>query len=703
LVRQLLLLLMIDAELEQTQHAHSLFTLLYDTVSSNDTDAIVATESLFFRTIHQLEQDSLSDVPPTDPCPESTLRIVRPLIDRLGTMLRALNPSLESSSLFANFLSSRQLVGARERALFCPQRQPLVRLALWFSRSFCTAQLTDQMDEDLHSMLVNFLRVGKQHVALRTQFFHWLGACIEANRDLGQETRLAGTLSGSGSSAPVFPSDVPLLTQLFFLAHAAIRVGWTPLIARHFETAQQLHQLEAQWQAHEASGLTSNADSQAQFLRPLIRERTSRYLEQSTSLSNASRLRNLLAFSVTTSQLLVHLARTAFGLDPTGSVEHGGLSDLPEYLVDNIVELITEVEQIPLESLLEFSILFMLHTRALANPHLRARLAEVLESLIPLRDDEAWNSSQRPSGLLDVHNLSFLRRQRMFVPDSGSTSSEVLEHAVAALLTAFVSIELSPGTGAVGSAGSAAEVLIASASRGSSQLNEAHQSDAPNTPPADEIMNTPASDPHTATVGFEEKFQYRRPMYACLRFWHGNAFYDRQFHDLESEALEHIDDVTPPLFLQFLSLLVNDAIFLLDEAISLLAQLKNKERERDAAGGRLATQQEESLFAHTGRLARHHIMLGLDTIAALRRVVSICPRLITHPILVDRIACMLNYFLARLVGPKQRDLTVRDKAAYGFRPDLLVIEICQIYNSLALQSDVGELCNFASCLTELHD
>lgn len=59
--------------------------------------------------------------------------------------------------------------------------------------------------------------------------------------------------------------------------------------------------------------------------------------------------------------------------------------------------------------------------------------------------------------------------------------------------------------------------------------------------------------------------------------------------ELESEALQHIDDVSPPLFLQFLSLLVNDAIFLLDEAISLLAQLKNKERERDSAGGRYVT------------------------------------------------------------------------------------------------------------------
>lgn len=79
----------------------------------------------------------------------------------------------------------------------------------------------------------------------------------------------------------------------------------------------------------------------AQFLRRLIRERTSRYLEQSTSLSNVTRLRDLLAFAVTTSQLLVQLARAAFGLVPAESTEHGTLVDLPEYLVDNVVELVS--------------------------------------------------------------------------------------------------------------------------------------------------------------------------------------------------------------------------------------------------------------------------------------------------------------------------------------------------------------------------
>ncbi|CAH8596344.1 unnamed protein product [Dicrocoelium dendriticum] len=767
IVHQLLLFLVIDSELDGTEHGDMLYKMLYDAISEDDADYVSSMELLFTKVMTQFEQDALSGVDPSCACPAHKLKAIRPLITGLAEGLRSLHLALDPST-FPNPVHPEQLVKPKERLLFCPKRKPFMKLALWYSRFAVTTQLTEQLDAELHELLVNMLRVGKQRPYMKTLLFSWLGSCISANKARGQLAHATGLLSDSdtkglasegflsnlaavlvrltgplvyppsggpplGKIWPVFatdsnqpilptlhedtrlassmspacqpggvdvciekPSEYPLLTELFFLAHSAIRVGWNPLVARHFETAQQLHQLEAQWEAYNASSMSVDSDPRALFIRRLIRERTSRYLEQSTSLSCQTRLRDHLAFAVTTSQLLISLARTAFvgsGV-PRTSPTFGELSDLPEFLVDNVVELISylrrakddflessDVAEIPLEPLVEFSVLFMQHTRALANPHLRARLAEVLESLIPIRDDEEWNAQRaNGSGSAGRPGMPFMRRQQLMAPESDRIHSGALNFAVSALLTAFVSIELSPGTGAIGSAGTAADYLVAAASS-SSQDNRTNER---NLTQSESSSSGATVDPQTATVGFEEKFHYRRPMYACLRYWHGNAFYDSQFRSLESEALAHIDDATPPLFLQFLSLLVNDAIFLLDEAIILLAQLKQKEREREAAGGRLPSQEEEGLFIHTGRLARHHIILGLNTISALRRVVSICRRLVTHPIMVDRVACMLNYFLTRLVGPKQRDLTVRDKAAYGFRPDLLVIEICQIYCCLSM-------------------
>lgn len=243
-----------------------------------------------------------------------------------------------------------------------------------------------------------------------------------------------------------------------------------------------------------------------------------------------------------------------------------------------------------------------------------------------------------------------------------TTSAACLKDAIAALLTAFVAIELSPGTDSTTSTLDSVTSVVENSNADTSRQ---------------EMVQT-------AAVSFEEKFHYRRPMYACLRFWYGKADYDIQFKQLEDLAVEHIDDSRPPLLLQFLSLLINDATFLLDEAIGFLAQLKQKERQREAEGGHFTNREEESMFQHMSRLARYHISLGLDNISALRRVISLCPRLVTHPILVDRIACMLNYFLSRLVGPKSRELIVRDKSTYGFRPELFVEEICRVYVNLGL-------------------
>ena len=44
--------------------------------------------------------------------------------------------------------------------------------------------------------------------------------------------------------------------------------------------------------------------------------------------------------------------------------------------------------------------------------------------------------------------------------------------------------------------------------------------------------------------------------------------------NLAAEAEQNMEAVNPPLFLRFINILMNDAIFLLDEAFSNMAQLR---------------------------------------------------------------------------------------------------------------------------------
>lgn len=49
---------------------------------------------------------------------------------------------------------------------------------------------------------------------------------------------------------------------------------------------------------------------------------------------------------------------------------------------------------------------------------------------------------------------------------------------------------------------------------------------------------------------------------------------------LALEAEQNMEAVDPPIFLRFINILINDAIFLLDEALSNMAQLKQMQLAR---------------------------------------------------------------------------------------------------------------------------
>lgn len=52
------------------------------------------------------------------------------------------------------------------------------------------------------------------------------------------------------------------------------------------------------------------------------------------------------------------------------------------------------------------------------------------------------------------------------------------------------------------------------------------------------------------------------------------------FRELAVEAEANVERVPPPLFLRFVNLLVNDAIFLLDESLSNMSKLRELQTSR---------------------------------------------------------------------------------------------------------------------------
>ncbi|KAK5639980.1 hypothetical protein RI129_010791 [Pyrocoelia pectoralis] len=304
------------------------------------------------------------------------------------------------------------------------------------------------------------------------------------------------------------------------------------------------------------------------------------------------------------------------------------LKCIPEFVLENIVcflvflrrfnpKVFEEQGYERLGPILTFILVYMGSSQYTKNPHLRAHLAEGLETLLPYHKED-------PVGL---NTMGGIQRERLFKehPHRGEI--------VKMLLDVFIGIEM---TG--------------------------------------------------QNVQFEQKFNYRRPMYLVMDYLWPMEEYRQNFVNLAQEAELNMEAVSPPIFLRFINLLINDAIFLLDESLANMSKLRELQRARDAGEWSNLSAQERAqnmgYLQHTGMFARFDNILGKDTIRTLEYLTSEIKIVFTHSTMVDRVAAMLNYFLLNLVGPNQKNFKVKDFKEYSFDPAATVLDICKIYVNL---------------------
>lgn len=199
------------------------------------------------------------------------------------------------------------------------------------------------------------------------------------------------------------------------------------------------------------------------------------------------------------------------------------------------------------------------------------------------------------------------------------------------------------------------------------------------------------------SVQFEQKFNYRRPMYELFEFlWNlpsqNSAPKYRKHRDevkrLADYALTHIESHEQPLFLKFLNYLINDANYLLVEGLLLLEKIKTSQDklEIDKIEKNLNNQQRSELESGLKQMimmAKFHNFMSLKTIQTIKMLTSEIKDILCHQVLVDRISTMLNDFLLHLVGKKKRkQLKVKNFDEVRFKPKEMVSIICDIYLNL---------------------
>lgn len=388
------------------------------------------------------------------------------------------------------------------------------------------------------------------------------------------------------------------VTEVFYMTHKAIDLGYRVCIDRFFQMNREMVRMQNMFPTLEsAAEAMSTQMPKFLCLQKLLIEPTNDQLLLQFYEASALWLSQAASRVPDPNDAEREVNAERIQL-PLKAAAPKCLRSIPEFILENIVGYLTFIRHFDNQdidtnteaqnSLFTMILVFMGDISRVRNPHLRARLAEGLESLLPKKNGHTSFSSK-----------AFLFTQHPH-------RCRIVE----SLLSVFVSIEM---TG--------------------------------------------------QNVQFEQKFNYRRPMYEIMKYLWNIEEQRNCFGTLAAEAAEQMEAVNPPLFLRFINLLINDAIFLLDESLSNLQQIRTLQQAQDRGEWETLSaserQQNTVNLQHLGMMAKFDNILGRDTIGMLKLLTGEVPELFCHPSMVDRVAAMLNYFLLNLVGPNKSNFKVR--------------------------------------------
>lgn len=176
---------------------------------------------------------------------------------------------------------------------------------------------------------------------------------------------------------------------------------------------------------------------------------------------------------------------------------------------------------------------------------------------------------------------------------------------------------------------------------------------------------------------FYDKFNSRHYISRVIKvIWANNRYRDK----LEKESKEDVH-----FFVQFVALLLNDATYLFDESLAKLAEIHNLQKEVPAiapADEDQAAAERRQNLASAERQATSYMQLTNESVDLLQLFTSAIPKAFSTPEIVDRLAAMMDYNLAALVGPKCGTLKVQNPEKYFFNPRELLSVLCEVYLNL---------------------
>lgn len=189
-----------------------------------------------------------------------------------------------------------------------------------------------------------------------------------------------------------------------------------------------------------------------------------------------------------------------------------------------------------------------------------------------------------------------------------------------------------------------------------------------------------------ASSQFYDKFNSRYYISVILEELWKNEVYRNQ---LTKYSVDNVD-----FFIRFIARMLNDTTYLLDETFNELNAIHNYQQELKKR--QLGQEPNEEEYGNNDeiiknlesseRKAKSYMGLSNKTMELFKLFTKEVPQGFVLPELVDRLAGMLDYNLATMVGPKCSNLKVEDPTKYDFNPRATLQDLCEIYHNLSKQN-----------------
>ncbi|KAI1506684.1 ubiquitin elongating factor core [Biscogniauxia marginata] len=174
---------------------------------------------------------------------------------------------------------------------------------------------------------------------------------------------------------------------------------------------------------------------------------------------------------------------------------------------------------------------------------------------------------------------------------------------------------------------------------------------------------------------FYDKFNIRYEIFQVIKtIWPNNVYKGQLSRESRNNR---------QFFVQFVNLLLNDATYLLDEALTKLVKIHDYQKQlQDSAISHEDKEKIRTDLEQAEHQCQSWMQLVNETMGMMNLFTETLRDAFTMPEIVTRLAGMLNYNLESLVGPKRGQLKVEDAKKYHFDPKALLSDFVDVYLNL---------------------